>query len=129
MVGDAGTSHIEDPAQPSPIDAHPRWIARELPRRQHVHRHAGGSNWMPFGLEAPRQVHRQTTSQIHITRTEHVGTTPRCGEAHRLVLHQFGNGETIMRLHEIKIIDRQIRGAQCLAPCLGTTRQLCEIAP
>ncbi len=93
-----------------------------------MHGNAGGPDRMALGLQPAGTIDRQPSVFLRPAIEDGLRPLANFGQAHRLIGHQFGDGEAVMHFHEGKIGKRNPGTIQRLPPCLARPFQPPDIA-
>src|SRR6266404_3983203 len=127
-VGDGGAAHVEDAGELRVLDLHAAGGARELHRREDVHRDAGGADRVALGLEPARGIYRQLAVLLGPALENGPRPLALCGQPHRLVFDELGGGEAVMRLHQAEIAEAELGASEGALPGEGRTLESHDVA-
>ena len=90
--------------------------AGQLHRRQHMHRDAGGADRMALRFEPARGIDRQPAVLLGPAFEDGARALALRRQPHRLVFDQLGDGEAVMGLDQIEIVEAEPRLGQRALP-------------
>src|SRR5258708_17452154 len=128
IIGDGGAAHVVNPAEPRMRQWHAARRAAELHRGERVHRYAGGSDRVAFGLQATGRINGKRAVPLRQSVADRTRAFAFGYEAHGFIFDEFRDREAVVGFDEREVGELDAGAPEPARPWLAPAPEFQNVA-